>query len=108
MSSIINWLQSFWDFVLDALTWVLDGALYVIKAALYFGFDGLLTSIVAIVGALDVGSLTVSLLGLWAGLPSQLLYVVNATGLPTGLTMIFYAIVIRKLLDLIPAAFTRF
>ncbi|MGD9686358.1 MAG: DUF2523 family protein [Desulfobacter sp.] len=108
MSSIINWLSSFWNHIQTALKWGLDGVLYVLKAVLFFAFDGLLTVVYSIVAALDVGSLTVSLVGLWADLPPQLLYVVNATGLPTGLSMIFYAIVIRKLLDLIPAAFTRF
>lgn len=108
MSAIIDWLVSFWEHITTALKWVLDGALYVLKAAFFFFWDGLLTAIYAIVGALDVGSLVVSVGGLWVGLPPQLLYLINAVGIPTGLTMIFYAIVIRKLLDLIPAALTRF
>ena len=108
MDAIINWLISFWGYVLDALKWVLDGALYVLKAGAYFLFDGLFTAIYSIVGALDVGSLVTNLAGTWAGLPPQLLYVINAVGLPTGLTMLSYAILIRKLLDLIPAEFTRF
>lgn len=108
MDAIIDWLVSFWEKIKIALIWVLDGALYVIKAVAYFLWDGLLTTIYAIVGALDVGSLVVSVGGLWVGLPPQLLYLINAVGIPTGLTMLLYAIVIRKLLDLIPAAFTRF
>lgn len=107
MSAIVSWLSSFWGYILDALKWVLDGALYVFKAAAFFIWDGLLVAVHSIVGALDVGTLITNVGGLWAGLPSQLLYVVNAVGLPTGLTMIFYAIVIRMLLNLIPAALTR-
>lgn len=108
MTAIIKWLASFWDGIKTALTWVLDGVLYVLKAVFFFLWDGLLTAVYAIVGALDVGSLAVSVGGLWIGLPPQLLYVINAVGIPTGLTMVFYAIIIRKLLDLIPAALTRF
>lgn len=108
MDAIIDWLVAFWEHIKTALSWCLDGFLYVLKSALYFLFDGLLTTIYAIVGALDVGSLLVNIGGLWLGLPPQLLYLINAIGIPTGLTMLSYAILVRKLLDLIPAAFTRF
>jgi len=108
MESIAAWLSAFWGFLMDAFKWLIDGFLFVLKLVAFFHVDGLLTTIYSIVGTLDVGSLATNYVGLWAGLPPQLLYVVNAVGLPTGLSMLLYAIVIRKLLDLIPAAFTRF
>jgi len=107
METIVGWLSAFWGYVLDSFRWLLDGALYVLKAAAFFYVDGLLTTIYTIVGLLDVGTLVTNLAGLWGGLPPQLIYLINAVGLPPGLSMVFYAIVIRMLLNLIPAAVTR-
>lgn len=107
INAIVEFVGKFFDLLLTAFKWILDGALYVLKAGLFFVFDGLLTAVVAIVGALDIGTLITNVAGLWSGLPPQLLYVINATGIPTGMSMLAYAIVIRLILNLIPAAFTR-
>lgn len=108
MSAIVEWLVAFWSNVLEPLKWLLDGIIYVFKSVLFFVIDGLLTVVLSIVGSLDVGSLMTNITGVWLGLPTQLIYVINASGVPTGLSMLFYSIVIRKTLDLIPAVFTRF
>ncbi|WP_305732882.1 DUF2523 family protein [Trichlorobacter ammonificans] len=107
MPAIVQWLSTVWNTLKTALSWLLDGFLYVLKAAFFFVFDGLLTAVVSIVGALDVGSLITNLAGAWTGLPPALIWVINATGIPTGLSMVFYALVVRMILNLIPAAFTR-
>lgn len=107
LNAIVEFISKFFDLLLDALKWVLDGALYVIKAGLFFCVDGLLTVVVSIVGSLDLGNLVASAAGHWAGLPPQLLYIINAVGLPTCISMLCYAILIRMLLNLIPAALTR-
>lgn len=107
MATLIGFFINFWVQAKLAAKWGLDGGLYVLKLGLYFVFDGLLTVVYSIVGALDVGSLVFNIGGLWAGLPSQLIYLINSIGLPSGLSIVLYAIVIRMLLNLIPAAVTR-
>lgn len=107
MATIIGYLINFWVQAKIAAKWGLDGGLYILKLSLYFVVDGLLTVVYAIVGALDVGTFIFNVGALWSGLPSQLIYIINAVGLPSGLSMLLYAIVIRMLLNLIPAAVTR-
>lgn len=103
-----EFFASFWETLKDSFSWVLDGALIVLKSVFYFILDGLFSCIVAIVGSLDVGNLAANYVGVWLDLPSQLIWCINAVGLPACLAMMFYAVVVRKILDLVPAAFTRF
>lgn len=107
MDYLVSFFSSFWSAFRSALSWLLDGVLYVIQAVLYFIFDGLLTTVYAIVGALDVGTFLTSFAGYWSGLSPQLIYAVNACGIGSGISIIVYAIGIRMLLNLIPASFTR-
>lgn len=107
MATLVGFFLNFWVQAKLFSKWGLDGALYVLKVGFFFIIDGLLTAIYAIVSTLDLGSLVFNVAGLWAGLPPQVIYLVNAVGIPSGLSMILYAIVIRMLLNLIPAAFTR-
>lgn len=107
MATVIGYLINFWVQAKIAAEWGLDGGLYILKLGMYFVFDGLLTVVYAIVGSLDVGSFVVNTAGVWGGLPPQLIYLINAIGLPSGLSIVLYAIIIRMLLNLIPAAVTR-
>jgi hypothetical protein len=86
---------------------MLDGFLLVLKIAFYLPFDGILTVITAFVSSLDVGQLVFNSASTWGLLPPQMLYVINAIGFPQGLTLVAYAIGLRMLLNLIPAALTR-
>ena len=107
MSALINFANSFLSVLTTAFTWLLDGAILVIQSAFYFIYDGLLTTITAFVNSLDLSTLAFNSLTTWGLMPDQLLYVINQIGLPQGLTMVFYAYVIRLSLNLIPAALTR-
>lgn len=104
MTAFFNALVNFFK---NLFEWLLDGALFVIKSAFYFIFDGLLTVITLAVQALDFSSFLASYAMDWAGLPTQAIYIIVAIGIPQGLTIIATAMLIRLVLNLIPAAVTR-
>jgi len=104
MDAAINALFTFFQ---TLFKWALDGVLYVLKAALYFVFDGLLTIVTTIFGAIDVSTLMVNSAANWAQLPPQAIYLMSACGIPQCLSMMASAITIRMIINLIPAEFTR-
>lgn len=99
-SALVAFLQSIFK-------WLLDGVLFVLKSVLFFIFDGVLTAIQAIFTAIDVGSFAVNYAAHWSSLPPQMLYFVNAIGIPQCVVMLASAMGIRMLINLIPAEFTR-
>lgn len=104
MSDAINAL---FDFLKSALTWLLDGLLWLLGKVLFLVFDGILTVITAAFNAIDFSSFLSSYAMDWAGLPPQMIWFINAVGIPQGITILSSAIVVRMLLNLIPAAVTR-
>lgn len=107
MLGIMSFINSFFSTIQSLLGWCLDGLMYVLKTALYFPFDGLLTMITGIVSALNFSSLAISSATTWGAMPPQLIYIINAVGFPQGLSILASAYVIRMTLNLIPAALTR-
>ncbi len=95
------------DFLLTIFTWALDGVLWLLGKAFFLPFDGLLTAITAVFSAIDLSAFASTYAMDWAGLPPQMIWLVNAVGLPQGLTILAAAITIRMILNLIPAEFTR-
>ena len=95
------------DFLKMIASWILDGGLHVIKTAAYFILDGLLTCVSTIISTIDLASLGITFALSWANVPTQLIWLVNACGLPAGVSLLVAAILIRMALNLIPAAFTR-
>lgn len=107
MSGIMNFINGFFSALQTLLSWMLDGLLYVTKAALYFVWDGLLTVITGLITAVDISNVLVSAAATWDAMPPQLLYLINQIGIPQGLTILGYAYLIRMGFNLIPAALTR-
>lgn len=107
MSGIMDFINGFFAIIQTLLRWVLDGLLYVLKTFLYFPFDGLLTAIQSLISALNFSSMGLSTAATWTDMPPQLLYIVNAIGIPTGLAILAAAYLIRMGLNLIPASLTR-
>ena len=89
------------------LKFLIDGTLTILKVLFVWSFDGALTLVHAFVDSLDFSNVVFNYFGDWGLLSPQALYVVNQSGIPQGLTLLAYAISIRVLLNLIPAAFTR-
>lgn len=103
----MNFLNSFFSRIWDFGAWLLDGLLYVIKSVLYVPFDAILTVIETFIVALTYSIASLSGVMSWLSLPSQMIYLLNACGFSTGLTLIATAIGIRLTLNLIPASLTR-
>jgi hypothetical protein len=99
-TNLVGWLTS-------ALSWLADAVVMGIKAALFWPFDGLLTVIQLFFTSLDLSAFTASYAMNWAGLPPQLIYCINAVGIVQCIGLLCTAIIIRMVINLIPAAFTR-
>jgi len=109
---MLNKLSQFLDFIVDQLIsighWILDGFVFIIGKIFYFIFDVLLSVIEQLIHAVDfVQFQTLHAFSNWNLLPPQILYVLYKLHFAQILTVIAAAYMIRKLLDLIPAAFTR-
>lgn len=107
MDYLVSFFGAFWAACKGILTWMLSGIGFLFQSVFYLILDGFLTVIYAIVAALDFGTVIASYAGYWSGLPPQLIYAINACGIPSGISILVWAMGIRMLLNLIPAAFTR-
>ena len=102
-----DWLNAFWDTLKSVLGWFLDSAGSLLLGVVKVLFDGFLTTIVLFVNALDWSTLLTKISVSWGALDPNIAYLLVNSGITTGLSVISYAIGIRVLLNLIPAAFTR-
>ena len=105
--TLIEWISSFWDTVLDALAWVFDGLLLILQFACYSIFDGILIVIESFFNTLDLSSIAFSYAAQWSNLPPQSIWFLNEIALPQALTILAGAYIIRLLLNLIPTWATR-
>lgn len=106
-AALFSWLGTFWDWILTAFKWILDGLGLILKFIFFTIFDGLLTVIEVFLSTIDISSVAVTSAAAWAGLPSQLIWLINAVGLPQGLLLLGSAYLIRLTINLIPGVFTR-
>lgn len=100
ISGVLSWFASIF-------TYILDGILLIIQAALYLPFDALVTAVETIILSLDVSALAIGAMGGWGLIPSQLVYALNQIGIGQAFSIVITAMAIRFVLNLIPAAFTR-
>ena len=106
-SWLLNFVDGFFSAIIDILRWCVDGCVWALKSGLYWIFDGLLTTVLAMITSLDFTSYLMDVTGLWSVLPSQVSYLISQTGFTQGLSMISYALTLRLMLNLIPGVFTR-
>ncbi|WP_457573587.1 hypothetical protein [Desulfolithobacter sp.] len=108
---MLDWLKdfinSFWDLLLSILTWVLDAVILVISFVAYTIYDGFLIVVHSFFSALDFSSVAFTQAAEWSSLPTQLIWLINQLALPQCLTIVSGAILLRVLINLIPAALTR-
>lgn len=107
LTTIKNWVQAFWDTVLVAAKWCLDGFILLIQFAFYTIIDGLLLIIESLLAAINLSSVIFNYAAAWSHLPDQLIYFINALGLPQCLGILGSAYIIRLTLNLIPSWATR-
>jgi len=95
------------DFIILIAKWALTAFVWVLGKTLFYPFDGLLTCISSIFNAINLSTFVASYAMNWAGLPTQMIWLINAVAIPQGISILLAAITIRMLINLIPAAFTR-
>ena len=104
---IIDWLSSFWGFIEKALLWILDGFILLLQFVVYTILDGLFLVVETALAAIDVSAIVFNYAASWSALPTQLVWLINAVGLPQCFAILGAAYIIRLTLNVIPATFTR-
>ena len=104
---IIDWLRSFWEWVETGFTWILDGFIELLQFVVFTILDGLLSVVETALAAIDLSSMVFSYAAAWSNLPTQLIWLINAVGLPQCLSILGAAYLVRLTLNLIPSVFTR-
>lgn len=104
---IIDWLRSFWEWVETGFTWILDGCVTLLQFVVFTIFDGLLSVVETTIGAINLSSVAFNYAAAWSNLPTQLIWLINAVGLPQCFALLGAAYLIRLTLNLIPSVFTR-
>lgn len=104
---IISWLSTFWGWIEQGVGWALQGLFLILKFAFFTIFDGLLTVIEGLFSSLDLSSIVFNYAASWGGLPTQLIWLINAVGLPQCFAILGSAYLIRLGLNLIPSWATR-
>ena len=105
-------------FIIDAISWFFSNLFWSVKVILtpiaYLAgqllgllLDGLLTVVLGLLSALDLGTLVTHASTVWGVLDPNVAWMINATGISEGLTIIGAAFLILFTLNLIPAEFTR-
>lgn len=104
---MIDFINGFGVLLQNILKWALDGILWILKMVPYLVYDGILTVFQLTISALSLPSVLFTAAGEWGLLPPQAVYIINALGIPIGISMILAAIAVRMAINLIPAALTR-
>ena len=104
---IIDWLRTFWNWVVTGFTWILDGFILLLQFVAYTLLDGLLLVVEGTLSAIDLSSVIFNYAATWSNLPTQLVWLINAIGLPQCFAILGAAYLIRLTLNLIPSWATR-
>ena len=104
---IIDWLAAVWGLVEKGFTWILDGFVLLLQFVAYTILDGLFLVVETALAAIDVSAIVFNYAASWSALPTQLVWLINAVGLPQCFAILGAAYIIRLTLNVIPATFTR-
>jgi len=107
ITAVVDWLTEFWNLVGEGALWLLEGLIKLLGFVFYTIFDGLLLVIEAFFSSLDLSAIAFSYAAQWSNLPPQSIWLVNQIALPQCISLLVGAYIIRMILNLIPAAFTR-
>lgn len=104
---IIDWLAAVWGLVEKGFTWILDGFILLLQFVAYTILDGLFLVVETALVAIDVSAIVFNYAASWSALPTQLVWLINAVGLPQCFAILGSAYLIRLTLNVIPASLTR-
>ena len=91
----------------NPIKWGLDGGVWALQGFFKYCFKGVLEVAKGAIMAISLGDLAVNTAASWGYLNPNVAYLVVASGIPEGLSILAIAYGIRLALNLIPAAFTR-
>jgi hypothetical protein len=100
----LNAFVHFWN---TALTWIMSAFVDLLWGVLYIVVDGLLTVVSGFVSLIDISTVVEHLASSWGLLPAQIVWIISGSGLAQCLAILGYAYLIRMIINLIPATFTR-
>lgn len=104
---IYNFFSSFFGYLFDALTWLLESIFWIFSQFPYLIFDGFLLVIEGIFTVLDLSGLALDTALDWSSLPDQLVWILGEIDFSQGVSIMMTGVVIRMLMNLIPGVFTR-
>ena len=105
---LFNIVYGFWEkVILPIVTFFFELIKEVMMYMLCVFFDGFLLVVYTFVSGLSIPSIPFNIALNASHLPTQLIWMLNQIAFSEGLTLIFACIVIRMILNLIPAALTR-
>jgi len=99
-SDAVSWL---WQRIVEGLTWILDGLLFILKGFAFFFIDGMLTIFTTLINALDYSAVAFQWAAGKALLPPQAIYFICAIGFPQFAAIVTSAYVLRFVMNLIPS-----
>lgn len=103
----IKWLATFWSWVETGFSWILDGVILLLQFVVFTVLDGLFLVVETTLGAINLSAVIFNYAASWSSLPTQLVWLINAVGLPQCFAILGAAYLIRLTLNLIPSVFTR-
>ena len=107
----MQWLKDFVNgfakLLYDGFQWLLEGLAELIKYLAFTIYDGLLTVIYGFFEAIDFSASAFNIAAQYAGLPTQLIWLINAVNIPQSMSYIVTGTLIRMAMNLLPAAVTR-
>ncbi len=107
MTWLKDFVNKFFGLLMDGFLWLAEAVGEVLSYLAFTIYDGLLTVIFLFADTVDLSAMAFNMAAQYAGLPTQLIWLINQVNLPQSLTYIAGAIVIRMILNIIPAAVTR-
>ena len=107
MQWLKDFINGFFGYLMDGFLWLAEAVGQVISYLAFTIYDGLLTVLYAFACAIDFSAVMFNVAAQYAGLPSQLIWLINAVNIPQSVTYIVTGIIIRMALNILPAAVTR-
>lgn len=107
MDWLLNFINSFFSKLWHLVKLGLDAVFHAISLFLFMIFDGFCVVVTSFISALDLSALAFTQYAEWTNLPPQAIYIINQLALPQCASLIAGAILVRMILNLIPAALTR-
>jgi zinc transporter ZupT len=107
MQWLKDFINGFFGYLIDCFKWLAEAIGEVISFVAFTIYDGLLTVIFLFADTVDLSAVAFNMAAQYSGLPTQLIWLINEVNLPQSTSYIAGAIVIRMILNIIPAAVTR-